>query len=637
MFGPGDKFGEGRFGDASFARRVLFESLPAKHRELDEENGSPLKLLFEAVGEEIDLLRDKIKALPLQRDPSFAFGGNGGDVQTIATIADAGGGKALVTLESDHDFETGNRVSFAGVSTGTPTIVGTYEVLETKGPENTLTSKQFTITATMTVTATDGKVKLKEPVSTIVEVSSWQRFASPFEVLYKDVAMVEFSVPQGVDLESLGVGYKALFTPAKTVTSGSPSSANPAPPYEFKVLRITRRSDLPHTILCAGRVISSDDTPSDPLVLNFIRPSTLSSLARDFGILFDEHLPEQFQRSSAKNIVEFVKNKSSEKGYQIRAESNGFEAQAQGLFHLDSNPGFPSARVFTIEDASGTPRLYTDIEPRVARFDELAADAEGIDYESGADVYPTDLYAFDDTSRLYDKSPLLSWFQCIGGLTLTAVTDAPQATLALYDLPYGKIVSGVMPAAQRAKIADFSSGKFSISGPFSAPPTAPVDINADEKWPIERELAYDSTTGLIELLVGVPDTVTISTSPTHWCVEYEGGIELSCDFCKSHVVRLSLTATTALKEQSGFSGAEINKAKDRVVERILLEQLPIHARLGETVINHRVEVTRTPPSVQSVAVEIARSIVVAAMDLYDVTPADEVATDETRTVSVTVT
>jgi len=280
MFGPGDKFGEGRFGDVSAARRLLFESLPAKHRELDAENGNPLRLFLDAIGEEFDLLRDKIMELPSQRDPSSAFGGAGGTVQTIATIVDAGGGMAIVTLEEDHTFEVGNKVSFAGVSTGAPITVGTYEVVETSGPESPLTTKQFKIKATLTATATNGKVKLKEPLSTIVEVTSSQRFTSPFEVVYKDVAMVEFSVPQGVDLETLGVGYKALFVPAKIVASGSPSSVNNAPPYEFKVLRITRRPDLSHTILCAGREVSASCLPSDPLVLNFIRPSTLSSLAR---------------------------------------------------------------------------------------------------------------------------------------------------------------------------------------------------------------------------------------------------------------------------------------------------------------------------------------------------------------------
>ena len=56
IFGARDQFGRSRFGQANYGELSLYELVPDIHRVLDEDNGSPLRLMLEAFQEEVENL-----------------------------------------------------------------------------------------------------------------------------------------------------------------------------------------------------------------------------------------------------------------------------------------------------------------------------------------------------------------------------------------------------------------------------------------------------------------------------------------------------------------------------------------------------------------------------------------------------
>ena len=643
MFGTAfDKFGEGRFGHSDWGLITVYNSMPRMHRQLDEDLGSPLRKLYKAIEDELERERLAIGDLVDQRDPILARAGSS-SVFDISLIADNGDGTSTVTLTSDHDLEAGNFINFAGVSTGAPFVVGEYTIKEIASPSNTLLATQFTIVQTLTVNATDGKVKLKDRRSTLVEIESYSEYTTPYKVDQKDGPMVELTVAPGVDLEMIGVGYLAELVLTSPISPGAPSTSQvTTSQYSFKVLRITRRNDPESrdVLLCEGRPFSSGSLPS-PIVLNFVQPNLLLDLTRDFGIEPDDNLPVSFQRSNAKNVTEFIQLKSSAKGYQIRSEESGFKATVQGLFSLCRDPGLPPSSVHHIVDPynSSITRMYTEIEPRVVSYDELSADIEGVDYETGDAVYLTDQYAFDDTTRPFGQSPLKSFFNRIFSANVTSTSPVPQSVLDSIGLPYGQYVSGYISPSDRAMIGDISSKNFSLTGPHAAAPTPPTGFSPANIFPVEAEETYDPATGLFKWVVGVPSTVTIPLTGgpfTEYYLAYEPPVAEDCCWCKSHVVRLLLEPTAEFMASGSYTGAQVAAAIQRLVERIKNEQLPIHARLGEVVLAQSVALNWPSIAVSISSVQHTRAFTVSATFMYDVVAADEVATDMSKNVNVSV-
>lgn len=623
MFGTlKDEFGFGRFGHADWGKITVWESLPRMHRQLDEELGSPYRKLFKTIEDELELERRSIGDLVEQRDPLLVRSG-GSTVFDIDLIADNGDDTSTVTLAVAHDFEAGNDVTFAGVASGTPLVVGSYVILEIASPTNTLLATQFTITQTLTVSATDGKVKLRNRRSTLVEVESYADYTQVYYPDQADRAMVELTVAPGIDLEPLGIGYIAKLVVSSTITPGAPSSSQvTTSQYSFKVLRITRRND-PETrdvLLCQGRVFDDTDPDlPDPIVLTFEQPSLLFELTQDFGMEPDDNLPTALQRSGAKNVVEFIKLKASKRGYEIRSEENGFNATVQGLYHLCADPGLPVAKIHHLVDPNDplVTRMYTDAPPKQVRYDQISADVEGTDYETGASVFMTDEYVFDDATRPFGESPLKSFLNRVFSIFVSAVSPVPQSVLDSYGLPYGQYISGYIDPVDRALVGDVSGGDFSITGMWPGAPTPPTGFDPDHVFPVEVEHLYDPATWLFRWIIGVPPTVTIPLGPlmyTEYYLAYDPPVSMNCCWCKSHVIRILLEPTTAFLASGDYTGAQVSAAIERLVERIVSEQLPVHARLGEVVLAQSIAVKWPDVSVTVGATSI---VVTAGQLVFD--------------------
>ena len=622
MFGTlKDEFGFGRFGHADWGKITVWESLPRMHRQMDEEIGSPYRKLFQTIEDELELERRSIGDLVDQRDPILVRSG-GPTVFDIDLIAyNFGTGTCTVTLAVAHDFEAGNEVTFAGVATGSPLVVGSYVILEIASPTNTLLATQFTITQNLVppwASATDGKVKLRDRRSTLVEVESYAAYTQAYYPDQADKPMVELTIAPGIDLEPLGIGYIAKLVVSSTLTPGAPSTSQVVTSqYSFKVLRITRRND-PETrdvLLCQGRVFDDTDPDlPDPIVLTFEQPSLLFELTQDFGIEPDDNLPTALQRSAAKNVVEFIQLKASKRGYEIRSEENGFNATVQGLYHLCADPGLPAAKIHHLVDPNDplVTRMYTDVPPKLARYDQISADIEGVDYETGDPVFMTDEYIFDDDTRPFGESPLKSFFNRIFDVHVAGVSPVTQSVLDAYDLPYGQYVMGALNPVLRSMVGSIDGGDFSLTGLWPGVPVPPTGFSPENVFPIEVEDSYDEFSWLFVWIVGVPPSVTIPTG--HYYLAYDPPVSMNCCWCKSHVIRLLLEPTAAFLASGTYTGAQVSAAIERLVERIVSEQLPVHARLGEVVLAQSVAVKW--PDV-SVTVSPASIVVTAGQLVFD--------------------
>ena len=642
MFGTAsDEFGSGRFGRADFPLLAIYNSFPRLHRKMDSELGFPLKKFMKGFSDELEEIRIGIRDINDQRDPILVRGGAGAVLYDISTIVDNGDGTSTVTLDSDHLYEKGNVVCFAGVSTGTPTIVGEYTIEEVPNPASTLTASQFKIKAAMTVPATNGIVKLKDRRSTLAQIDSYSEYLQPYRTDgLKDRPMVQFNIADGIDLSDIGIGYTARIDFTNGVTPAFPVTAGPTiDSYTFTVLRITRREDgLPLSLLCSGRFIDPALPVPDPLVLNFIQPNLIKLLSDDFGIEIDENEPEFYQRSTVRNIVQFIEKKSSERGYEIRSEAAGFDAEVQGLFALCVNPGLPEGRLYRIENEVGETKLYTDIEPKTFLFDEIAADVTGIDWGDGGAVIPlTDQYIYSDESS-DTLSPGANAAQCLSSFNATFVLPANQTQKDLYGIDHGIYIAGTMTPDEWEKASNWADGSWSVFGP-AVPPLSVADPVANYDFDYRIVAAtFISGVNVVELVVETDPAQALVTVPGTYCMKYIPEVLDDCCFCKSHVIRLALSPTSQFLNETDFSGEQVNEALKRLVDILKVEQVPIHARIGEVALAATVNVTKPAASVSVSGVLKKTFVTVSGTHLYDVIPADDETTDLTKQVtSVTVT
>lgn len=570
MFGlPQDIFGVGPFGIADWGRLAIYEHLPVLHRTLDAEQGYPLRDYFKAFQGEAEDILGAISELLQQRQPLLAR--DGANVPLITISATATGATTTVTTLTPHGFNAGQVVVFAGAESCTPPIRGVQSIAQV------LSATQFTINFTTTAGSTTGYVQAYDRSAVPVWVTD--------AVVAKDPnygVTTTFTFENGTDLDYLGVGYTAV------LTAGGVD-------YSFKVARLrTRNADDSSTTrnsaLCYGQTLPPSSTLSPPYLLRFVQPSTLAYLTADFGLIYDENDPQVFRRSLVNNVAQYVVQKASQKGYQIRGNVSGFDVVAQGLYKLCGDLGaggvLPPSRVYSIDGS-----FYTDIPPRNFAFDDIRADIPWVDPETGNPVYPLDEFIYSDTSG-DSLSPLGGVATCLttnytgANPTLPAVISvalASAGTLSTYSVPYGFEVTVQFPSAPVAPAPDphdvftvTTAGVFALVGPSGAP--------VEEQYFIEGEVSWNAGTRRAVYLVSVPPTVTIPLGD--YCIGYFPKVVTDCCYCKSYKVRIFATVSDRLyADLGGFQpNPAVVDALNRLVVKLRREQLPIHSEIAETIL-----------------------------------------------------
>ena len=578
MFGlPQDIFGEGPFGIADWGRLAIYEHLPVLHRSLDAENGYPLRDYFRAFQGEAEDILGAISQLIEQRQPLLAR--DGANVPLIEVTATATGATTTVDTLTPHGFTAGQIVVFTGTEACTPPIRGVQSIAQV------LSTTQFTIDFTTSAGSTTGYVQAYDRSAVPVWVTG--------AVVAKDPdygVTTTFTFENGTDLDYLGVGYTAVLTAGGT-------------DYTYKVARLrTRNADdsatTRNSALCYGQTLPPSSVLSPPYLLKFVQPSALAYLTADFGLIYDENDPQVFRRSLVKSVSQYVMQKASQKGYQIRGNVAGFDAVAQGLYALCEDLGaggsLPVSRVYEIDGS-----FYTDIPPRTFAFDDFPADIEWVDPETGSPVYPLDEFIYSDVSG-DNLSPLGGVATCLttnytgANTTLPIVTTvvlASAGTLSTYSVPYGYEVTVQFPSAPVAPAADphdvftvTTAGVFALVGPSGAAP--------EEQYFIEGEVSWNAGTREAVYLISVPTSVTIPLGD--YCIGYFPKVVTGCCYCKSYRVRLIASPSSALYDALGGSGTAILAALGRLVVKLQREQLPIHSKIAQVVLNIPISVSLSP-------------------------------------------
>lgn len=573
MFGlPQDIFGVGPFGVADWAPMAIYKSVPLAHRVLDAQEGYPLRKYFEALqGEATDLLGAMTELLE-QRQPLLAR--DGALLPLVTVTATTAAAQTVVDTVAAHGFHVGQRVVFAGTEASTPPIRGVQLVAQV------LSATQFTIDFTTTVGSATGYCQDYNRSSVPVWVTS------AVAVVDADYGpTIEFEFENGTNLAYLGVGYTAVFTVGGVDYS-----------YEVARLRTRNADDSAATrngALCYGMSVPDATVVVPPYLLWFQQPSALQYLTADFGLIYDDNDPQFFRRSLVRNVAQYVMQKASQKGYQIRGNVAGFNVTAQSLYALDASSaptGLPSGSVFLYSGG-----YYTSIPPRRFHFDEIPADIEFIDPESGASVYPMDELLYTDGS-VDGFSPAYSVAQCVtenyvgtSGILPIALssTAASPATLATYSLPYGyEVVVQFASADDHAAFTVLGAGTFALSGPSGAVP--------EEQYFIEAELAWN--VGLLQAtyLIGIPaNTIPVGVAESY-CILYAPPVLTDCAYCKSYRIRVVANPTARLYADLGGSGVLVNDALERLLVKLRREQLPIHAAIAEAVLEVVASATLSP-------------------------------------------
>jgi hypothetical protein len=581
MFGlPQDIFGEGPFGIADWGRLAIYEHLPVLHRTLDAEQGYPLRDYFRAFQGEAEEILGAISQLIEQRQPLLAR--DGANVPLIQVTGTATGATTTVTTLTPHGFTAGQVVVFAGTEACTPPIRGVQSIAQV------LSTTQFTIDFTTTVGTTTGYVQAYDRSAVPVWVTG--------AVVAKDPdygVTTTFTFQNGTDLDYLGVGYTAVLTAGGT-------------DYTYKVARLrTRNADdsaaTRNSALCYGQTLPPASALSPPYLLKFVQPSALAHLTADFGLIYDENDPQVFRRSLVNNVAQYVMQKASQKGYQIRGNVAGFDAVAQGLYALCEDLGaggsLPVSRVYEIDG-----EFYTDIPPRTFAFDDIGADIEWVDPETGSPVYPLDEFIYSDASG-DNLSPLGGVATSItanytGANTtlpiVTTVAVASAGTLSTYSVPYGYVVTVQFPSAPAFPAPDphrvfnvVAPGVFALVGPSGA---------TEEQYFIEAEVSWNAglrrAVYLISVPTAAPSAVTIPLGS--YRIGYFPKVVTGCCYCKSYRVRLIASPSSALYDALGGSGTAILAALDRLVVKLQREQLPIHSEIAQIVLNIPISVSLSP-------------------------------------------
>lgn len=407
-----------------------------------------------------------------------------------------------------------------------------------------------------------------------------------------------------------------------------------------------------------------------------VRPPTLIDLfARDFGITIDEHEPEAFQRSSIRNVVQWLDLKGTKKAYDILGKISGYRVTALGLWRVDPIPdALPSESVF--ESPIGSGKFYTELDPTRGFFDEIAAD-----------TIPTDLFCFEELNWITDNitppgtpnAPVVP----DGTLVEDAIgfTMADRPITATVDLGGGRhrITIGpdtgtgdtfTGPASDVMTLTDavapftpnMGGGKLTIAGSTTSANNGEFIIKevlaADEityvnangvaevfpgTWTIEPHnpivaigywyADFAGTPGTMFYLEIVPVDagggslsfeVLAGTAPAFGAtvsLKYDCHPAVSCDYCRASVLRVEVVPAEVLTEPDALLDGVLPRLANKI-----LQVVPAHVRLTDIVhILGPVEATLT---ITVTATSSSAIFAFASVGYYyDIVPADEIETD----------
>lgn len=632
-----EPFGSGRFGQGSWARRVLWGNVPQLWQAEDAGQGDVLQRLLGVWADELEEVRDQIAALPAQRDPFQVRGRLGTEewlyFESATWVVDATHGPVVVLREPAlaSAFPYGDEIfgvawaPYAAISRVAPqwgvewggaryrVVNVRARLFDAAAPAQSEANEVWLAGVPMGLwPATQYGVAVGMGDGTQTPAVALP--GAPWRLRPMDVTGALTSAAAGIVL-----WYSSPWWAARMALVDVPHD-----PYDGMgtlcfVDPGTGEADLAEvrgTVDYERAIVSPDWTGTVDLPLGgtpitadwrvagyyvAARPaSLLDVLARDFGFENDANDPESVQRATIAHSHKYFGLKATGESYRIRGAVSGFAVTARPL-HLLGDAGFvgllPAPAVHHVGD-----QWYTTIAPRAVRFDDINADVRYYDWR---DAVETDRWKtlIDDCFLYEDFSPAglsvglafaLDVAQGYGHpdrdpARVVAVRDLTAAEAAGYNLMGGHVVT---VSILQAAYGDFRGGRkgvFGLSGYDRAGGVPPA--LGDAVWWIDAEAGtvvdpVDPLRWHWDVVVGQDPTAPTPAVGMDVAVRYWPELLADCGYCRSNRIRVEIVpqgGPWGADTYFGF-GLSLDAAVRRLIAKIAATLVPIHVRVSEYVL-----------------------------------------------------
>ena len=334
-------------------------------------------------------------------------------------------------------------------------------------------------------------------------------------------------------------------------------------------------------------------------------PALIGFLGADYGLNIDQHDAEVFQRRFASSAFQWLSLKGIQRAYEIIGLVAGYDVVAYRLWSLPNPPPsfIPADHLFEIPDGSGV--WYTDLEPRMPLFDEVAAD-----------FIPTDAMCWDED----DYGSGLTYGELIGvalqGMTVTGTSY--DAVTGRWTITFDENAAGDMDVIAQAGLVSPTE----YAGWYA---TFPGGDSGD--YPLEVDVVHNGGLSYSIEVVG-PDTLTVGATVS---IDYQCPVVVACWFCPASAIRVTIVPNEVLNEPESL----LDDALERMVRKVRLV-VPIHVRLtqlshivGPVTAAVQVDVTPGPGHIYAEVTSQQRSVFAYASVGYyfDIVEADAIETD----------
>jgi hypothetical protein len=277
-------------------------------------------------------------------------------------------------------------------------------------------------------------------------------------------------------------------------------------------------------------------------------PALIGYLGEDYGLTIDQHDAEVFQRCFARNAFQWLSLKGNQRSYEIIGKVAGYDVVAYRLWSLPNPPPsfIPSVHVFEIPEGSGV--WYTDLEPRMPLYDEVAAD-----------FIPTDTFCWEDAG---------------GGQTYGELIGANLQTMAVTGTSYNAVTEKwtITFTANGADDMDIIASAGYVTDTEVSGWYATFPGGDSGSFPLEDDPVHIGGLSYSIEVVGQP-TLTVGATVS---IDYECPIVVACWYCPASAIRVTIVPDEVLNEPESL----LDDALARMVRKILLV-VPIHVRLTQ--------------------------------------------------------
>lgn len=644
MTEPGDPSSYGFFGSGYWGQRVFWYNVPVQQRTLDQNLGGPLENLLSTWGDESETFLQQIYELPGQRDPYLVRAGMDEDEWFYATevftyedpfwgtVVRLVGEKVYADMpETDVDSPPSPteavleewfpwfpyapiskiarwwkvRYGYADYSvvrvrTRSFDWPGQYDAAFSQANEVWVVGGDLTIKfdnmADSDWTGIGDGDGTDAPAVELPVV--------PIRLLQNDSAgppwyTADAKLMVRVPMQNIPplVLYDVPTGPGDTgnlyLESGTPGTIDTATSYGTVnylsgeiVLELSSSGDVSNAALEIGAKWIAKG-----MYFQFHPPRVIDNLAHGFGFSNDQNDPVDVQRSAIANVSKYFGQKAAWDSYRIRGEISLFTVNALSLWNVSDYAlwlSLPAGHKFEYDGL-----YYTDLAPRLVRFDDIAADVLFYDpdtstYEPVLDdamMYPdesTDGYslalafALDVVQGYYhpSRSPA----------TVTSSTALTAAELVTYGLPAGFRVVVSMTQNQFDEFA-FTPGLFGLTE-YDKTGVVPPALSDDVLWIDREDEASDEhgwSPGSLEWTI-ILGTATGAVGPTvggDVAIRYWPEISMGdCCFCPASKMRVEVEST-ADAEAFYDTPALLLQAVDRLKSKLVDKLVPIHAIVAD--------------------------------------------------------